>query len=139
MNQEKRPAKDESTEESQQRTKAEQHYLDSRVPQWVARVATIALILSLLLVFPGWNCEIPAAGAPWPWIKIIQASTLVCWIVVPPLYFWFEYFALYGGVKEWRGRTSFEAFKYGQDISSKIWLAVVTALTALYFGKDIRL
>ena len=29
-----------------------------------------------------------------------------------------------------------DLFKYGQDVSSKIWLAVSTVLLALYFGKD---
>jgi len=35
-------------------------------------------------------------------------------------------------------KPDWDNFKYGQEVSSKIWLALVTALTILYFGKDIR-
>ena len=36
------------------------------------------------------------------------------------------------------GREALDQFKYTQELASKIWLALVTALTFLYFGKDIR-
>jgi hypothetical protein len=34
-------------------------------------------------------------------------------------------------------KEDLEHLKYGQDVSSKIWLALVTALFGIYFGKDI--
>jgi hypothetical protein len=30
-----------------------------------------------------------------------------------------------------------DEYKHGVDVSSKIWLALVTALLALYFSKDL--
>lgn len=33
----------------------------------------------------------------------------------------------------------FDRFKYGQEVASKTWLALVTLLTGLYFGKDFSL
>jgi hypothetical protein len=61
---------------------------------------------------------------------------LICWMVLPPVWFWLEYF---GGYRYQGGNfDDLEPFKYGQDIASKIWLATVTALTLFYFAKDIR-
>jgi hypothetical protein len=63
----------------------------------------------------------------------VKAFILAFWIVVPPFWFWLEFFGHYR-----YERSDLEQFKYGQDVSSKIWLALVTALTLLYFGKDLR-
>lgn len=66
-------------------------------------------------------------------VKVQQAIMLAFWIVVPPVWFWFEYFYLYKG----SSNDDLEKFKHGQDQSSKIWLALVTVLLAAYFGKDL--
>ena len=61
---------------------------------------------------------------------------MLCWIVLPPIWFWLQYFGVYryeGGHYD-----DLDQFKYGQDIAAKIWLAAITALTIFYFGKDIR-
>jgi|ERR1700721_1310262 len=89
-----------------------------------------------------------------------KASILAFWIVVPPFWFWAEHFGIWkptfranvtlsrnsrvgengnehnddklkNFLHEW------DMFKYGQDLCAKIWLAGVTALTILYFGKDV--
>lgn len=55
------------------------------------------------------------------------------WVIAPPFWFMAEYFCLF---KQQGIGTSFEAFKYGQDIASKVWLAVVTALSAYINYKE---
>jgi hypothetical protein len=52
----------------------------------------------------------------------------VLWAVLPPIWFWFEYFFLYQRYGE---KDGFEAFKYGQQISVAIWAAVTLSLAAL--------
>jgi hypothetical protein len=34
---------------------------------------------------------------------------------------------------------NFELFKYGQDLSAKIWLAIVSSTFVIFFWKDIHL
>ena len=65
-------------------------------------------------------------------IKVRQAFFLGLWIILPPIWFWFEYYFLYKG-----GAAGLEELKHGQDQSSKIWLALVTLLLGMYFGKDL--
>ena len=36
-----------------------------------------------------------------------------------------------------KDKDRFDAFKYQQDLSSKIWIALVSVLLVLYFWKDI--
>ena len=68
---------------------------------------------------------------------IFKVAILVFWIIAPPIWFWFEYVGLYRYDDQTKREES-EQFKYTQDLSSKVWLALVTALTILYFGKDIK-
>ena|ERR1700719_39869 len=79
----------------------------------------------------------------WPLLKKWEAGILIGWVVLPPLFFWLEYFAIY---RRRRGYNpgddhpaDWEMFKYAQDVSAKVWIAVSTALLILYFGKDIKL
>jgi hypothetical protein len=65
-----------------------------------------------------------------------KAGVLVFWLLAPPIWFWIEYFAIYRF--DPNAREDWDYFKYSQDVSSKIWLAAVTALTILYFGKDLK-
>ena len=71
-----------------------------------------------------------------------KAALLLFWVLVPPVWFWFEYFFLYRYdpliLPNGDAKPDWDNFKYGQDLSAKIWLALVTALTILYFGKDIK-
>jgi len=100
-------------------------------------VATVGLGYSLWIAQEGWRCVIPQAG-PWPQIKIVEAIILVCWTLVPPIWFWFEYFFIYKPPRDSAPRPDFDSFKYAQDISAKIWISAVSALLILYFGKDLR-
>lgn len=65
-----------------------------------------------------------------------KAIILSIWVIVVPLWFSIEYFFLYK-TKGLDGDKSFDHFKHGQDVATKAWLAVVTVLTALYFGNQI--
>jgi hypothetical protein len=49
-----------------------------------------------------------------------------------------EYFWLYKHLIPAASRRCFEEFKYGQDVSSKIWIAATSALGLLYFWKDLK-
>jgi hypothetical protein len=65
-----------------------------------------------------------------------KATILAIWVVGVPTWFAVEYFYIYP--KYALAYCDFDHFKYGQDVATKAWLAVVTILTALYFGKDIQ-
>ena len=71
-----------------------------------------------------------------------KAGILLFWVLMPPVWFWFEYFFLYRydalTLPNGDAKADWDSFKYGQDLSAKIWLALVTALTILFFGKDIK-
>jgi hypothetical protein len=68
-------------------------------------------------------------------IKVLQAALLAIWILGPPVWFWYEFFYLY---KRARNPEEWDRFKHGQEQSGKIWLALVTVLFGLYFGKHFR-
>jgi hypothetical protein len=59
------------------------------------------------------------------------------WLIVPPIYFWFDYFVLW----RWENIQSpplgltLEQFKHGQDLSRNLWLALVTLLAGLVWDK----
>jgi hypothetical protein len=54
---------------------------------------------------------------------------------VSSIWSWIEYFVLYDSEKP-QLKPDSEKFNYGQDRTAKIWLALVTVLLGLYFGKD---
>jgi hypothetical protein len=70
-------------------------------------------------------------------VRVWQAIVLGVWIIVPPVWFWYEYFYLFKRTKDFKQPQDFERFKYGQEQSAKIWLALVTVLIALYFGPNL--
>ena len=104
-------------------------------------VFVIAVLASLALAAWGWGEDFDFHAHSWPWKKVAQAGMLGLWIFLPPVWFWIEYF--FGPWEKNPAfgddpKSRFERLKYGQDISSKIWIAVSTVLLMLYFGKDIR-
>lgn len=99
---------------------------------WVGGLATAAIIGSVIYGFcrglwVGFDPQKPT--------KVHQAYVLGLWILLPPIWFWLEYFFLYKD--EGTAVVKLEAFKHGQEQSAKIWLALVTLLAGLYFGKDL--
>jgi hypothetical protein len=109
-----------------------------QIIDWVAgSMAALILFVSFYLAVRGFNDVLPEPGKHWPPIKKCETILLVFWVCVPPAWFWFEYFFLFKRVTN-PAPDDFEKLKYGQDLASKIWLAVVSALLMLYFGKDLR-
>lgn len=108
----------------------------------LALIFIVCLLASLAIAWLGWGVEVQPHQT-WPMVKLVQAGVAIFWIVAPPVWFWIEYFYVnWSNYLSWKGKSDaekFERFKYGQDISSKIWLAVSTSLLMLYFGKDLHL
>lgn len=49
------------------------------------------------------------------------------WAVLPPIWFWLEYFYVY---RVYGLPDTLELFKYGQDVAKAIWAGVLTGLIA---------
>jgi hypothetical protein len=58
---------------------------------------------------------------------------ILLWVIGPPLFFLLEYSLV--GRREDKNLPDIEAFKYTQDLCSKLWLAAVGILIFLYAGK----
>jgi hypothetical protein len=54
--------------------------------------------------------------------------TIGIWAVVPPVWFWIEYFFIY---RRYGQPGTLELFKYGQDVAKAIWAGVLAALVGL--------
>jgi hypothetical protein len=68
--------------------------------------------------------------------KVAQAVILGTWILVPPVWFWLDYFFIYRFLDADK-RRPFPEYQFGVELSAKIWLALVTLLLGLCFGKDL--
>ncbi len=68
------------------------------------------------------------------WSEDIKKVLIGFWIIVPPFWLWFEFCYLYE-----RGITpfsrDFEKYKYSQELSKNLWLAITAILLLVYFGK----
>ncbi len=96
----------------------------------------VAVILSLVFGWIARQCDSLTYDKQLTTVGLAKAWVLLGWILLPPFWFWLEYFGIYR--YEGENFDDLEQFKYGQDVAAKIWLAAVTALTILYFGKDIK-
>jgi hypothetical protein len=71
---------------------------------------------------------------------------IVIWILVPPIWFWYQFHFGWREDKKdalMRGKgdpdnLSLEEFNTYQDLSSKVWIAVTSALLLLYFWQNIK-
>jgi hypothetical protein len=90
--------------------------------RWLVRLggcaSAAALVCTILLALRAWRL-----GE----VEVIY-SLAVLWTVLPPIWFWFEFFFLYQTSGE---KDGFEAFKYGQQVSIAIWAAVTLSLVAI--------
>ena len=59
-----------------------------------------------------------------------RAFILCIWAILPPMYFWIEYYCFYDHV------VPLEQFKYGQEVSRNIWAGVLAVLIALKLTDD---
>ena len=98
-----------------------------RVAAWVS--GTCAAVSVILGVFE-FDKPFDKASS----VKVAQAIVLGLWVIGPPIWFWWEHYFYW---KRHPVAESFEEFTRGQDQSAKIWLALVTVLLGMYFGKDI--
>jgi len=91
------------------------------------------MAVSGALAYCGWGQKVSEGGT----VKVVQVIVVALWTILPPMFFWIEYIWLYKRTFDITDKDRFEAFKYQQDLSSKIWIALVSVLLMLYFWKDI--
>lgn len=108
------------------------------------KIGIVFLIFSLALAKWGWGVGIESyKDHP---SKVFQALVIVVWILGPPIWFWYQFhFGWRVDKKEGRmdkrddpDNLSLEEFNTYQDLSSKIWVAVASALLLLYFWQNIK-
>jgi hypothetical protein len=68
------------------------------------------------------------------WSDGIKKGLLGFWIIVPPLWLWFEFCFLFDNGKT-PFSNNFEKFKYGQELTKNLWLSISALLLLVYFGK----
>ena len=100
----------------------------TRAAGWFSSIAGVASI-----VLSRWGFMTPYDSKDC--VKVTEAFVLGSWVIAPPAWFWYEYYRLYKKCN-WPA-ADLDGFKYGQDQASKIWLALVTLLLVIYFGKDL--
>lgn len=80
--------------------------------------AALAAIVSLCLAYIAWRGK---------HVEIIYLC-LMFWTIVPPIWFWGEYFVVY---RRFGDPTAFDSFKHGQQVSLAIWAALAFSLNGL--------
>jgi len=68
------------------------------------------------------------------WPEGIKKGLLGFWIIIPPLWLWFEFCFLFKDGKA-PFSNDFEKFKYGQELTKNLWLSISALLLLVYFGK----
>jgi hypothetical protein len=87
-------------------------------------VANVAAVISVVLAFLG----VPHSTEG-------RALIVCAWTLLPPSWFFVETFWIHNEETD----AGWEQLKFGQEQATKIWVAVVTVLFGLYFGKDFYL
>jgi hypothetical protein len=90
----------------------------------IPALAFLAVVLSAVIVAIARNRPKSAA-----WRKS-AILLLAAWIIGPPVWFLAEYYMMQ--LRPVESLPDIEAFKYNQDLSSKIWIAAVALLVAMY-------
>ena len=104
-----------------------------RIRFYAGWAASIFAVITLVVL--GVNAPpIPSASER---LKTIALPFLAVWTVVPPMYFWFDYFVLWHiETKHNTGQfASLDEFKHGQELSRNLWLVIVALLAALYYSR----
>jgi hypothetical protein len=90
----------------------------------------VGLIATLGGLWTLWKIHTTPAGTSRPeWAK----TALILWTILPPLWFWGEYWLL------WRHDAcallpqALEKFKHAQELGRNVWIAFVALLAAFYF------
>lgn len=66
--------------------------------------------------------------------KTCKEILYAIWVLGPPIWFFIEYFYLF---RQHGKPGCIETFKYGQELASRIWLALVAVLGVLFFSKEL--
>jgi hypothetical protein len=122
------------------------HYYASGSPEltWImivlaaaATLAVFCILFGVHFIRTGDSDDATLYGAK---LRLWKVCLLAFWVIVPPLWFSYEYFYLYPQpgprMTDEEKTRQLEEFVHGQENSSKVWIALVTALTGLYFGKQ---
>lgn len=86
--------------------------------RWVTGVGVIAVFLamgSLVVAYDAWESREP---------KLLYLFSAI-WVIVPPIWFWIEYFVIY---RKFGDPEAFESYKFGQQISVAIWASLALFL-----------
>ena len=85
-------------------------------------VAALTAVSSLIfgLIYPDKTCH-----------PLIKHWILAIWTLGVPLWFSIEYWFIY---RKWGIPNNLEFFKHSQDLTAKVWLAVLAILVFLYTG-----
>jgi hypothetical protein len=81
-----------------------------------------------LLVILGFTTYSRVSGR----FRVIDAALIAFWVIVPPGWFWIEYFHVVPKMRN-EDLPNVDRFKYGQDLSAKFWIAGSALLTAIYW------
>ena len=96
-------------------------------PRFISTGNFVRIAIFLLLI-----SVVGAILGNWP--DQVKKGLLGFWIIVPPLWLWFEFCFLFE-----RGKTpfsnDFEKFKYSQELTKNLWLSISVLLLLIYFGK----
>lgn len=85
-----------------------------------AIVGATALIFTVVLALCAWQLTA---------VSYI-VSLAVGWVIVPPIFFFYEYHFLFRN-REYGVARNLEKFKYGQQVSIAIWAGIAVSLVAL--------
>lgn len=68
------------------------------------------------------------------WAEEIKKILIGFWLIVPPLWLWYEFCFLYElGVTPFP--NDFDKYKHSNELTKNLWLAISTVLVLIYFGK----
>jgi hypothetical protein len=99
---------------------------------WKNRVVVIVstTMLGAYLVTLGalvWDMRAPRPQRP-GW----SGPAFLLWTIIPPFWFWFWYFVIWQTEPKTE-RSPVEEFKWGQELSRNLWLAIVAVMAVVYF------
>ncbi len=80
-------------------------------------VAILGALATLWVLYDAWTIK----------RVVLLYITIGLWAVVPPCWFWLEYFCFY---RRHGQPDTLELFKYGQDVAKAIWAGVLAGLIA---------
>jgi hypothetical protein len=97
---------------------------DENKPRLILKIAVfIAAIFAIIIISYIVYNSVTGKNISGP----LHIAIGVC-AIVPPVWFWYEYFFVY---RKWGKEGTLELFKYGQQVSVAIWAGVLASLIML--------